>query len=200
MVSAWWAIGCFGKNSSQPVACHNAPVAKRKDENDVGFSRRLLVLRTVRLMLLLAISTLIVASVWAYRVVHFDPDHINYHDEGQLDARRDLKNDKLIIKLTGMGFQAEVIYKEILEKDYGIELDRVASCEVEAALGDYVDGYNEVMSEVIDKRFGKDILEKSLVLAEQKLDAQIRAVTERPGKALIPYHRPFSLDAAVGPF
>jgi hypothetical protein len=114
--------------------------------------------RTRRFVFFPAVAMLIVVSVSG-------PDQINYHNEGQIDARTDLKNHKLIIKLTGMTLQEESIYKETLKRDYGIELDRVAGCIVDARLADYVDGYDEVMAEAIEKLFGQGVFGEELWIA-----------------------------------
>ena len=126
-------------------------------------------------MLLVVVTGVIVASAWVYRITQFDPAMIDHREEGRVDAKCDLKQGRLTVKLTGMGFQAEDPYREILRKDYGIELERVASCLVNAELVDYVEGYNAVMVEAVEERFGAEALEKSLAQAEGQMKDQINS-------------------------
>src|SRR5215216_3046629 len=106
-------------------------------------------------------------AIWVYRVTQFDPAKLSYFSEGQADAKNDLKNGKMVYKIAGLGFQEEEICKLILLRDYEIELERVAGCEIEEKLGDYKDGYNEVMIEAIEKRYGNDIFDKAFEQAHE---------------------------------
>lgn len=53
-----------------------------------------------------------------------------------------------------------VIYEEILKKEYDIEVVAVAGCIVSEQLKEKTCGYNEVMKAAIEKRYGQGILEK----------------------------------------
>jgi len=49
-------------------------------------------------------------------------------------------------------------YADILEREYGVELDWVAACVVNPRLVAEVSGYNSIMMPAIERKFGKGIL------------------------------------------
>lgn len=77
--------------------------------------------------------------------------------EGQQEARRDIAAGKLILRAYGlMGPSA---YPKILQEKYGIRLERVAGCVVDANMVAKTGAYNAVMKAEIEKRFGRGVLE-----------------------------------------
>lgn len=83
------------------------------------------------------------------------------YQEGVRQAQRELEQGKLGYRIYGMPCDiiAEFMCIEILKKDYGINLYRVAACMVTQELLATTRGYNETMHKAIMERFGKDVLE-----------------------------------------
>jgi hypothetical protein len=80
------------------------------------------------------------------------------YNRGRIAARRDLARGRLRIEDFGYPDDYVHAYGDILEREYGIQLDWVAACVVRPSLVSEVAGYNSIMVPAIERRFGKGIL------------------------------------------
>ena len=84
-----------------------------------------------------------------------------------MDARADLRDGKLITETAG--FQAPWLSTNtrLLRERYGIELRMVAGCVVTPKILGHIHGYNEVMDVEIERRFGRNVFERTATEAER---------------------------------
>lgn len=89
-----------------------------------------------------------------------------FYQKGQKEALADLAAGKLKIKTLGRPVSWFQEWREILLKNYEIEIQRIAGCLVLDEESDYLNGYNNVSEAEIKKRFGENIFERTLKKAE----------------------------------
>jgi hypothetical protein len=92
---------------------------------------------------------------------------VSPYEKGEMEAARDIGAGKLIIRTYGEPIVGYYPDKEILAKDYGVELKAVAGCVVSEELVENVRGYNEAQQAEIERRFGEGILGKVERQAQQ---------------------------------
>lgn len=80
---------------------------------------------------------------------------------GRSDARADLRAGRLAIETFGLPPRDRPIYHRLLKERYGIEPRVVAGCIVNDSILGHVRGYNEVMREEIQRRFGANVFERT---------------------------------------
>lgn len=97
------------------------------------------------------------------KTVSLSPYHI-----GKEEAKTALSQGKLCWKLYGQPAGHDNLFKEILKKEYKVDLFVVAGCHAPDELRENVKGYNEIMKSEILKRFKKDIIK----IAEDKAKLQ----------------------------
>ncbi|GEM_PF-2332828 len=91
----------------------------------------------------------------------------NAYQQGKKEAEADLSKGELKIRIYGKpNSNTFPLYQEILRRDYGIHLERVAYCEVTREIEENTRGYNEIAEREIENRFGKGILDKVYKQAE----------------------------------
>ena len=78
---------------------------------------------------------------------------------GKIEAHLDLVRGQYNIRVYGLPNIGIVEYKEILSKEYGVELVAVADCIVSREIQEEARGYNEVSEAAIEKRHGTGVLE-----------------------------------------
>lgn len=106
------------------------------------------------------------------RVIECTAYKLNQHSAdyhaGALQALLDVQNGRLVNRNYGLRSSVNDIIDARLLKDYGIETEIVAGCEVSEQLVEETAGYNDAMRETIVERFGFDAVEKVAddVLAE----------------------------------
>ena len=86
---------------------------------------------------------------------------IKHYQKGKEDALRDLESNKLILKTFGRQASWSFEWKRLLEERYGIEIVVIAGCIVSEEEIEYVKGYNDISVAEIEKRLGKDVLDKT---------------------------------------
>jgi hypothetical protein len=88
-------------------------------------------------------------------------------EQGRLEARKDIKDGKFIIKAWGLSSiqingipSSEDVYQEILARKYKIRYEKVAECLIPEDTLSYANAYNEVSYAAIKAKYGPDIFEK----------------------------------------
>lgn len=94
---------------------------------------------------------------------------------GRADAQKDLKAGKLILETMGPPPAPwEQTYEKLLKERHGITYSWVAGCIVNDRVSGHARAYNEVMEAEIERRFGKDVLEKTAEEARKQTPAPVR--------------------------
>lgn len=96
--------------------------------------------------------------------------------EGQKDAREDIKAGTLKLKTLGLPAKWFREWQEILLQGYGVRVEMVDGCVVSDEEMDYAEGYNSISEAEIKSRFGANIFEKT----KKKAEATQRLGTYRP--------------------
>lgn len=86
---------------------------------------------------------------------------------GREEAQQDIRAGKLAERIYGLAFQHDPIYEDLLQKRFGIQLERVAMCAVGEDLAMHIASYNSTMRKEIERRFGVDVLEKTMNEAQR---------------------------------
>ena len=83
------------------------------------------------------------------------------YEQGQREAEHDLSEGKLKLRVYGAAFESHDadLEAEVLSKEYGIELVRVADRLESDASVEKTCGYNQTSLLVIEKRYGKGLLD-----------------------------------------
>ena len=100
---------------------------------------------------------------------------VTEHAKGRTEARRDLAEGKLCLRSYGYGGLWLHKYHELAREKLGIEFQHVADCIVPEDVQERSDGYNEVMMQEIDYRFGLGALTKIRKIAEAAYTAEFQA-------------------------
>jgi hypothetical protein len=100
----------------------------------------------------------------------FRPDH---KARGRAEAERDLAAGRLCIRSYGLPPPWLGRYVARARADLGVEIEAVGGCEVDDAVVARAEGYNEIMSGELDRRFGPGALGRltAEVVAEHERDA-----------------------------
>jgi len=109
---------------------------------------------------------------WAYSVIYFDADRIDYNLEGEKDARMDLRNGRLRTKDTPADTPKDRIYKDVLEKSYSIERDRLVGDILPGQFTEYLRGYNAIMDPAIENHLGGENVDRAWQQVNQEFERQ----------------------------
>ena len=91
---------------------------------------------------------------------------------GKIEARLDLLRGEYNIRSYGASGAWREKYREILLREYGVNLVEVAGCIVTDELVEEVRGYNEVSEAAIERRYGQGTLERVWHRARQEHDRE----------------------------
>ena len=94
--------------------------------------------------------------------------------QGLADAKRDISTGNLRTKTVGLETILELktllsksrwrpceVYAYILKRNYSINVDNIASCDVDLPIKAYISAYNRISKSVINEFYGYDVFEKS---------------------------------------
>jgi hypothetical protein len=112
----------------------------------------------------LLVSLLTVTMAYAQKAPNGYPQAD--YDRGRSDAENDISHGVLVYEYAGLPAPTDEEETRILKESYRIELRRVAGDEIRVEAISHMVGYNEIALPEIERRFGKNILEK--VAAEAK--------------------------------
>jgi hypothetical protein len=90
---------------------------------------------------------------------------------GDITARIDLAQGEMRILQYGLGSPADDEHKRLFKTRYGIEIKTVAGCVVSQDQAAYWDAYNAVMREAISRKYGSDVIDRTIAEAEQRYAA-----------------------------
>jgi hypothetical protein len=79
---------------------------------------------------------------------------------GELVARYDISRGHYEVQGYGLPMPWRPEYARLLQERYGIKLRTVAPCIVSTALVAYVDSYNRVSAEAVNRKFGHDVFKE----------------------------------------
>jgi hypothetical protein len=82
------------------------------------------------------------------------------YERGRADAQNDISHGILVYEYAGLPAPSDEEATRIFKERYHIELRRVAGDEIRIEAISHMIGYNEISLPEIERRFGKDILEK----------------------------------------
>jgi hypothetical protein len=97
-------------------------------------------------------------------------------EQGKAEARRDIQNDKLSGRYCGKKGEVFHAYQtfEKMEKEYGIKHEWVGDCVGDGEPGMKAYCYNVEMSEEIEKRMGREAIERFDQMALEELNERHR--------------------------
>ena len=87
-------------------------------------------------------------------------------EQGRQEARADLADGELRLRVYGLRGEPAVAYDEALEQLYGVQTDVVAGCVVYSELLARAKAYNDVMEEAIAARHGPDWVDRARQAAQ----------------------------------
>ncbi|MGA3371179.1 MAG: hypothetical protein ABSC48_05400 [Terracidiphilus sp.] len=79
---------------------------------------------------------------------------------GQHNAQVDVAHGHYKILTHGIANPEGSPYANLLRQRYGVELHAVAGCIVSKSLVDYVDAYNNVSTDAVNRKFGHDVFKE----------------------------------------
>ncbi len=82
--------------------------------------------------------------------------------DGAKEAQAAIDDGQLVILTYGLPAEWSHEYREVLLKDYGIQLRAIAGCEVTQPLLDFAANYNRVMRDRIKKSFEADVFDAAV--------------------------------------
>ncbi len=94
---------------------------------------------------------------------------------GRLMARYDLAHGHYRVLAYGLPPAGVNEYKDLLEKRYGVEYRQVAFCIVSPSLTSYVDSYDKVSTDAINRNFGRDVVSESWDAAKKEWQEKHKA-------------------------
>lgn len=83
------------------------------------------------------------------------------YSQGRQEALVDLQKNLVRIKTYGMGAGQGNRYEQILKEECGVTVIAVAGCVVTPDIKNNSRGYNDVVSEFLDKKFKKSVLKEA---------------------------------------
>lgn len=87
---------------------------------------------------------------------------------GRAEAMKDVKENRLIIEVSGLPAPWSGEYTKYLADRYHIQLKTVAGCIVDSRIVGHERGYNEISVAEIESRFGHGFLEKTASEVQKK--------------------------------
>lgn len=87
---------------------------------------------------------------------------------GRSEAMKDVKENRLIIEVSGLPAPWSGEYAKFLAAKYHIQLKTVAGCIVDSKIVGHERGYNEVSVAEIERRFGHGVLAKTAADVQAK--------------------------------
>jgi len=90
---------------------------------------------------------------------------------GELVARYDISRGHYEVQGYGLPVPWRPEYARLLQERYGVNFRTVALCIVSTTLVSYVDSYNKVSAEAVNRKFGHDVFKECSDDARQKWDA-----------------------------
>jgi LysM repeat protein len=97
------------------------------------------------------------------------------YEMGQAEARRDLTNGVLKLKIAGLPSPELWTYKRLLEERCKVQLEPIAGCCVSEGLLRYQAGYNEIIQTRIREKYGTHIFQELDLQAEEEYRREIEA-------------------------
>ena len=79
---------------------------------------------------------------------------------GRSEATKDVKENRLIIEVSGLPAPWSGEYAKVLTAKYHIQMKTVAGCIVDSKIVGHERGYNEISVAEIERRFGHGVLGK----------------------------------------
>ncbi|MGI8668744.1 MAG: hypothetical protein ACR2J3_02735 [Aridibacter sp.] len=101
-----------------------------------------------------------------------------FYQKGKEEALEDIEANKLKLKVSGLKVRWFQEWRKILSDEFGVEIDVIAGCMVLDKDSDYAGGYNEISEKELEKRFGNDILEKTLEKAKSIWESKLYIPSE----------------------
>ena len=92
------------------------------------------------------------------------------YERGQKQAHDAIAHNMLALEQPGLPAPWVADYSSKLRKDYHVEL-RLSGCVVRPDFLSFMQGYNEVMVEEIERRYGKDVLRRTAEQAQKSYQA-----------------------------
>ncbi|HLW34712.1 MAG TPA: hypothetical protein VKS98_03545, partial [Chthoniobacterales bacterium] len=87
---------------------------------------------------------------------------------GRSDAMKDVKDNRLVIEVSGLPAPWSGEYAKLLAEKYHIQLKTVAGCIVDSRIVGHERGYNEISVAEIERRFGHGFLAKTAEDVQKK--------------------------------
>ena len=87
---------------------------------------------------------------------------------GRSEAMKDVKENRLIIEVSGLPAPWSGEYTKVLAAKYHIQLKTVAGCIVDSKIVGHERGYNEISVAEIERRFGHGVLAKTAEDVQKK--------------------------------
>jgi hypothetical protein len=82
------------------------------------------------------------------------------YEQGRADAQKDISHGVLAYEFAGLPAPTDDELIRLMKERYNIEMRRVAGDEILIERISHMIGYNEIALPEIERRFGKDILQK----------------------------------------
>jgi hypothetical protein len=111
----------------------------------------------MRKMLAAAVAAMSLFSVDSFAIDKFGPPAA---EKGRLEARRDIREGRLILRTYGFAGGMSSPASQRLYERFGIRSEAAAGCVVNRAIIAETAAYNEVMKAEIRKRFGANVLDE----------------------------------------
>jgi hypothetical protein len=86
---------------------------------------------------------------------------------GEHNARIDVAHGRYEVLTYGLADQSRSEYATLLHQRYGVELRAVAGCIVSKSLQDYVDAYDRISIEAVNRKFRHDVFKETRDEAEK---------------------------------
>ena len=114
----------------------------------------------MRKMLAAAVAAMSLFSVDSFAIDKFGPPAGPAAEKGRLEARRDIREGRLILRTYGFAGGMSSPASQRLYERFGIRSEAAAGCVVNPAIIAETAAYNEVMKAEIRKRFGANVLDE----------------------------------------
>lgn len=114
----------------------------------------------MRKMLAAAVAAMSLITLESVAIDRFGPPAGPAAEKGRLEAARDIRDGRLILRTYGFAGGASSPASQRLYERFGIRREVVAGCVVNPAIIAETAAYNEVMKAEIRKRFGAKVLDE----------------------------------------
>jgi hypothetical protein len=98
---------------------------------------------------------------------------------GRFAARRDVARGQYVELSYGLPPEWLPEYARLLRARYGVELRSVAGCIVSEELIAYVNGYDEISADAVNRKFGRDVFKECEVNAQENWERRNASKTTR---------------------